>query len=77
MKPVLTALAMAKHPKQDDQKMTVVAELILTYPGGTEIVRSFDRAWHRMREIAKTASPVNCRFNGFVRKTDEEIASER
>jgi hypothetical protein len=65
---------MAK-PKKDDQQLTVVAELTLTHPGGTEVVRSFDKAWHRMLEMAKTSPPVSCRHTGFVRKTDEEIAA--
>jgi hypothetical protein len=68
---------MAKpKPKKDDSQLTVVAELTLTHADGTtEIVRSFDKAWHRMREIGETSLPVKCRLNGFVHKTDEEISA--
>jgi hypothetical protein len=59
--------------KLKSEKMTVVAELELTHPGGKEIVRSFDTSWHRMLEIAKTSTPVRCKLNGFVRKTEKEM----
>lgn len=52
----------------------VVAELVITSSLGQETIRSFDKAWHRMREIGQTTVPVNCRLTGFVRKTDEELA---
>lgn len=60
--------------KKKDEKdvMTVVAELEVTSPLGKETIRSFDKAWHRFRELP---TPTNCRLIGFVRKTDEELAA--
>jgi hypothetical protein len=60
--------------KKDDDKITVVAELVVTSSRGQETIRSFDKAWHRMREIGQTTVPVNCCLIGFARKTDEELA---
>lgn len=60
--------------KDTKEVISVVAECTITSSLGVEVVRSFDAAWHRMREIGKTTTPVNCRFTGFVRKTDEELA---
>jgi hypothetical protein len=71
------AKKVVKHALHTPEKMTVVAELRLTYDGKTEMVRSFDKAWHRMREIGRTTTPVNCRLMGFVRKSDEELKDER
>jgi hypothetical protein len=50
-------------------KVTIptVAELKVTHSGGEETIRTFDKAWHRMRELAQTTSPVKCSFVGFVR----------
>jgi hypothetical protein len=56
-----------------DTKVTVVAELTITSPShGVETVRSFDKAWHTMRERGAIATPVNCRFERFVRKNEDE-----
>ena len=63
--------------KDGKEVISVVAELTLTSSNGVEVVRSFDKAWHRMREIGKTTTPVKCHLNGFVRKTDEELARDR
>lgn len=63
--------------KSKKEVISVVAECTITSSLGVEVVRSFDLAWHRMREIGKTTTPVNCRFTGFVRKTDEELKRER
>lgn len=60
--------------KKDDDKITVVAELVVTSSLGQETIRSFDKAWYRMRDISQITTPVNCRLIGFVRKTDEELA---
>jgi len=60
------SLARLKTP----EKMSVVAELELTSADGTEIVRSFDKAWHRLLELP---TPATCRLKGFVRKTPEEL----
>jgi hypothetical protein len=46
---------------------TVVAEFTITYAGGQEIVRSFDRAWVRSLELSLTVRPVTTTFNEFVR----------
>jgi len=59
----------------DDKKITVVAELTIESTQGVETIRSFDRAWHRMRELAATSAPVRVRLQGFVRRTPEELAS--
>jgi hypothetical protein len=64
----------AKHALHTPEKMSVVAELEITYDGKTEIVRSFDTAWHRMLEIGKETTPVKVRLKGFVRKTEAELA---
>lgn len=61
--------------KSDKEKITVVAELVITSALGQETVRSFDKAWHRMQEVGESTLPVNCRLKGFVRKTDEELAA--
>lgn len=60
--------------KDDKEKITVVAELVITSSLGEETIRSFDRAWHRMQEVGETTLPVKCRLIGFVRKTDAELA---
>jgi hypothetical protein len=62
--------------KLKSEKMSVVAELVITSSLGTETVRSFDKAWHRMREIGQTTTPVNCRLTGFVRKTEAEMKND-
>lgn len=54
---------MAKHEKI--QEMTVVAQLSLTSPAGEEIIKSFDKAWHRAFELP---TPVIIKLLGFVRK---------
>jgi len=59
------------HPLKTPEKMSVVAELELTSSEGTEIVRSFDKAWHRLLELP---TPARCRLRGFVRKSDKEMA---
>lgn len=51
-------------PKKED-KISVVAELSLTSPQGTEIVRSFDGAWQRAKALPL---PVHIQFIRFVRK---------
>lgn len=63
--------------KDTKEVISVVAECTITSSLGVEVVRSFDLAWHRMLEIGKTTTPVKCRLNGFVRKTDEELAHDR
>ncbi len=62
--------------KLKSQKMTVVAELHLTWTGGEQTVRSFDTAWHLMLELAAIEGncPVNCKLMGFVHKTKAELA---
>lgn len=67
---------MATKRKDDKEKITVVAELVITSSLGQETIRSFDKAWHRMRDIGRITTPVNCRLTGFVRKTDEELAKD-
>lgn len=57
--------------KKDEKEITVVAELLVTSPLGEEKIRSFDKAWHRMRELP---TPAKSLLLGFVRKTDEELA---
>jgi hypothetical protein len=64
-------------PNPKSEKISVVAECVITSALGTETVRSFDLSWHRMREIGQTTTPVNCRLTGFVRKTDEEIKRDQ
>lgn len=49
---------------KEKEKITVVAECTVTSPEGTEVVRSFDKAWHRSLELDR---PVNVMFNRFVR----------
>ena len=63
--------------KSKKEVISVVAECTITSALGVEVVRSFDLAWHRMREIGQTTTPVKCRLNGFVRKTDEELKRDR
>jgi len=63
--------------KLKSEKMSVVAELELTSSQGTEIVRSFDTAWHRMREISRETTPVKCKLRGFVRKTEAEMKRDQ
>ncbi len=56
-----------KMPSKKTEKeiITVVAELTVSSSEGDEIVKSFDKAWHRALELPK---PVTVTFNGFVRK---------
>lgn len=62
------------HPLKTPEKMTVVAELQVTGSDGkVETVRSFEKGWTRMRELAQVGTPVKCVLTGFVRKTDEEM----
>lgn len=53
-----------KTNKSKDE-VTVVAELTVISPLGSEIVRSFDKAWHHGLKLPR---PVSVRLNGFVRK---------
>lgn len=50
---------------KNDKDATVVAECTVTSPEGVEIIRTFDKAWHRALELPM---PVNLQFNRFVRK---------
>lgn len=51
---------MAKAP----EKITVVAECSVKSPDGEEIIRSFDKAWHRALVLPK---PVTISFIRFAR----------
>lgn len=51
------------------EKITAVAELTVISPKGKEIVRSFDKAWHRTKDLPL---PARATFNGFVR-LDESL----
>jgi len=66
-----------KQPKLKSEKLSVVAQLHLTWTGGEQTVRSFDTAWHLMLELAAIEGncPVTCKLTGFVRKTEAELAS--
>ena len=56
-------MASAKKDKKED--VPLVAELSVISPLGEEIVRTFDKAWHRALEVP---TPVNLSFRAFVRK---------
>jgi hypothetical protein len=43
---------------------TYVSELLITSPLGTEVVRSFDKAWHRILALPR---PASASFVQFVR----------
>jgi hypothetical protein len=51
--------------KKDDKDISVEAQCRVTSPNGVEVVRTFDRAWHRALELPQ---PVNIQFIAFVRK---------
>lgn len=52
-----------------EEKATVVAELTVSWPGGSETVKSFDRSWRRQMALAVAGHlPVSSKLNGFVRK---------
>lgn len=53
--------------KKDE--VTVVAELLVSWPGGSETVKSFDTAWSRQQDHARAGRlPVSSKFVRFVRK---------
>lgn len=70
---MLLSLPSPMAKKDTKEVISVVAELTISSSLGEETIRSFDKAWHRMPEIGKITTPINCRLNGFVRKTDEEL----
>lgn len=52
-------------PAKKEEKITVEAELTVSYGDTKEIIRTFDKAWHRALELPM---PVRVSFNSFVRK---------
>jgi hypothetical protein len=52
---------MAKDKKEP---VTVIAELEVTWPGGRETIKTFDKAWHRALELLV---PVTVSFKRFAR----------
>lgn len=48
-----------------DDKITVEAQVIVTSANGVEVVKTFDRSWHRALELPV---PVNINFDKWVRK---------
>jgi hypothetical protein len=52
-----------------ENKITVIAQLEVTdHLGESHTVRGFDNAWHIVRSLARTGTPVKSRLLGFVRK---------
>jgi hypothetical protein len=55
--------------KTESKEVTVVAELTVTWVGGSAVVKSFDKAWHLALDKAREGlCPVQQSFNGWVRK---------
>jgi hypothetical protein len=52
-------------PKKNTEEITVEAELTVSSSKGVEIIRTFDKAWHRGLELP---IPVLISFNRWVRK---------
>lgn len=50
--------------KKDDKIVQVIAELEVTSEGKTEVIKTFDRAWHRALELP---TPVLISFKRFTR----------
>lgn len=59
--------------KKKEDKITVEALCRVTASeiGIREEIRKFDKAWTRMRELAKESVPVSLEFVGFVRIDDK------
>lgn len=57
---------MAKGKAQEE--ISVEALLSVSSSEGVEEIRTFDKAWHRARTIARTTTPVKISFLRFVRK---------
>jgi hypothetical protein len=55
--------------KKDDKEITVEAELEVSWPGGSKVLRRYDRAWVLGLEMAtEHGLPVLVHFVQFVRK---------
>lgn len=50
--------------KKDEKEITVVAELTVSYDQ-VEIIRTFDKAWHRLLLVP---TPATMSFRAWVRK---------
>jgi hypothetical protein len=59
--------------KKKEDKITVEAlcRVTASQAGISEEIRKFDKAWTRMRELAKESVPVSLEFVGFVRIDDK------
>jgi len=62
---------MAQKKAKKPEEITVVAECELTWPGGSERVRSWDTAWHTMKERADEYGRCKSVFIGWARKDDK------
>lgn len=61
-------LCYARCMAKEKEQITVIAQCCVTWNGGSQTVKGFDRAWHLMLDKAEEGLPVSSKFIGFVRK---------